>query len=383
MPNYEIIVAGAGPSGCATALQLSNLDPGLAGRVLLLDKAVFPRAKLCAGGFSADVELALRQIGINVDLPAVSVNTTKFVLPTGCLTFQQPGLFRVLRREQFDHYLFQSTRRRGVVAQDGEAVEGVALTSDGVIVQTSKDEYRAKILVAADGANSTIRGRLGLSRAGRVMVAMELHAPLAELSLPNLDHNTAIVDLTLLSRGVPGYCWVFPTVSEGPPVMSLGIMAAPSGNGEVTPVRDAFAWWLGGLGLDLNAFEPQAHPILRYEPKAACHRHRVLFVGDAAGVDPLFGEGISSALALGSLAAQAAFDALRGDDFSFLDYEERIRLSPVGSMMRRRRMIARRLYSKPKLARLFLRHGALLRGLALLRPLKSGTKITWEAQATI
>lgn len=379
MPNYEIIIAGAGPSGCAAALQLSNLDPGLAGRVLLLDKAVFPRTKLCAGGVSADAEAVLRQLAINIiDLPSVPVHTTRFVLPTGCLTFQQPVHFRVVRREQFDHFLFQSARERGVVTHDGEAVEGIVNMPDEVIVQTSRDEYRAKILIAADGANSTLRGRLGLSRAGRIMVAMEIHASLADTSIPNFGNNTAIVDLSVLSHGVPRYCWVFPTVSEGLPVISLGILAAPFGNGEVAPLRDAFAQWLAKLGLDLSAFEIQAHPILRYEPKAACSLHRVLFVGDAAGVDPLFGEGIGSALALGTIAAQSAIDAFRHGNFSFSDYEERIRLSLSGSTMRRRRMIARRLYSKPKLAGLFLRHGIILRGLVLLRPPEAGAKLTWE-----
>jgi geranylgeranyl reductase family protein len=378
MHDYEVIIAGAGPSGCATALHLSTLDPGLAGRMLLLDKAVFPRKKLCAGGVSADAETALRQLGINLDLPTVPVHTTKFVLPTGCLTFHQSVHFRVVRREQFDHFLFRSAGERGVVARDGEAVEDVVNTPNGVIVRTSKDEYRAKILVAADGANGTLRARLGLSRAGRVMVAMELHAPRADASIKNFGDNTAIVDLSVLSQGVPGYCWVFPTVGEGPAVVSMGLLASPSGGEGIAPLKDAFARWLAGIGLDLTAFELQAHPILRYEPKAACSTRRVLFVGDAAGVDPLFGEGISSALALGILAAQSAVEALRVGDFSFLDYGERVRLSDIGSTMRRRRMIARRLYSRPKLARLFLRHGILIRGLALLRPPEVGAKLTWD-----
>lgn len=378
MRNYEVIIAGAGPSGCATALELCNLNPDLAGRVLLLDKAVFPRPKLCAGGVSADAESVLKHLRVDVNLPAVPVNMTKFVLPTGCLTFEQRTHFRVLRREQFDHHLFQSARDRGVVTQDGEAVEDVVHTPDGMIVKTSKDEYQAKILVAADGANSTVRGKLSLSRAGRVMVAMELHAPLADTSIPNFASNMAILDLSLLNSGVPGYCWVFPTVNEGPTVVSLGIMAAPFGGGGLVPLKSVFARWLGGFGLDLNDFEVKAHPALRYEPKAACSRRRILFVGDAAGVDPLFGEGISSALALGVIAAQSAFDALCRGDYSFSDYEERIRSSYIGSMMRRRRMIARRLYSRPKLAMFFLRHGTLLRGIALLRAPKTGAKITWE-----
>ncbi len=57
--HYEIIVVGAGPSGSAAALQLANLDPNLAQRVLLMDKAIFPRPKICAGGLTKDAEFIL------------------------------------------------------------------------------------------------------------------------------------------------------------------------------------------------------------------------------------------------------------------------------------------------------------------------------------
>ena len=121
----------------------------------------------------------------------------------------------MVNREQFDFFLFRSARQRGVTVQDGEAIEHVLSTSDEVIVQTSQNEYRAKVLIAADGANSTVRGQLGLSRVGRVMAAMELHAPHSDISAPNLVDNMALIDLSLMNRGVPGYGWVFPAVGGG------------------------------------------------------------------------------------------------------------------------------------------------------------------------
>lgn len=83
--------------------------------------------------------------------------------------------------------------------REGEPVEHVLSTRDEVIVQTSRGEYRAKILIAADGANSTVRARLGLDRAGRVMAAMELHAPLADISVPSLGEDMALIDMGLES----------------------------------------------------------------------------------------------------------------------------------------------------------------------------------------
>jgi len=355
MASYDVVIIGAGPAGCASALELANLYPSLAGRVLLIDKAIFPRSKLCAGGISIDTDDELRALGVDIDVPTVPVHTTQFVLPTGRLTFSRPNQFRVVRRTDFDHSLLKAARERGVVMHEGEPVLDVIRDREKMIVRTDKADYAAKILIAADGANSKVRSRLCLSRHGRLMIAMELHAPFADARKTNLTENMAILDLSVLDLGVPGYCWLFPTANQQLPTVSMGIMAAPFDSRGATQLKSMFGTWLSGFGLDLNDFDVASHPSLRYETKALCSQSRVLFVGDAAGVDPLFGEGIVSALAYGRIAARCAIEALRYQDFSFSDYEERVRSSPIGHTMRRRRMIARRLYAKPKLAHFFLK----------------------------
>lgn len=381
MSNYEVVIVGGGPSGCSSALELVKLNKNIADHVLLLDKAVFPRPKLCAGGVSVDSDAVLRELDIDLDLPAVPVHTTHFVLPTGRLTFQHRNQFRILRRTDLDHFLLRSVQARGVAVHEGEAVLDVVTSNDCVVVRTANAEYKTKILIAADGANSRVRTSMGLTRSGRMMVAMELHVPLAQAQIPNFSSNTAVLDLRVLNYGVPGYCWVFPTVSDSAPIVSLGLMAAPFVHGGSSQLKQIFGSWLNDFGLDLQKFELSSHPALRYESKAPCSQPRVLFVGDAAGIEPLFGEGIVSALAFGRLAAMAAFEALHDRDFTFSKYEEQVRSSSIGSLMRRRRMIARRLYAKPKLACLFLKQGALIKGLALLHAYQYGGRISWEAGA--
>jgi flavin-dependent dehydrogenase len=76
---------GAGPAGCATAIELANRDQALAQRVLLLDKAVFPRVKLCAGALTPYADLTLRELGVHLDLPAIPIHLSKFLLPKGRL----------------------------------------------------------------------------------------------------------------------------------------------------------------------------------------------------------------------------------------------------------------------------------------------------------
>src|ERR1043166_4411308 len=152
MHNYEVIVVGAGPSGCAAAVQLSNLNPHLAERILLLDKSVFPGAKLGAGGLSPAADLALSQLGLAYDLPSIPVHKGNLILPNGRLTFEQPNLCRVVNREQVDYFLFRSARERGLTVGGGEAVRHAQTTSDEVIER---------------GSNQTVRGttrqRLGCS----------------------------------------------------------------------------------------------------------------------------------------------------------------------------------------------------------------------------
>jgi geranylgeranyl reductase family protein len=377
MREYDAIIMGAGPAGCATAIELANRDQALAQRVLLLDKAVFPRVKLCAGGLTPYADLILRELGIHIDLPAIPIHLSQFRLPTGRLLFEQPDHFRVIRRDQFDTFLFRTVKERGVVTRDGEKVESIIRTSSEMIVKTSKEEYTTKILVGADGANSAARQALGLDRSDRLMVAMESIVPLGTSDLPEFADNMAIFDVSLVSRGLPGYCWIFPSLYESPRAVSLGIMAATSRKSETVPVKSIFAEWVGHQGIDAHGFEPRAHPILRYEPRARSSSYRVVLTGDAAGIDPLFGEGIFSALALGRVTARSVATALETHDFCFSEYEKQIRLSPIGSIMRRRRLLAKRLYAQPRFGQRLLRYGPLFKWLAFLR-LQSG-KLTWQS----
>ncbi|OLE51396.1 MAG: hypothetical protein AUG51_23135 [Acidobacteria bacterium 13_1_20CM_3_53_8] len=378
MLNYEIIIAGAGPSGSAAAIRLANLDPELAQHVLLLDRDFFPRPKLCAGGVTNDAELILSLLGVGVELPSVPIHISKFVLPTGSLTCQQTGQFKVLRRVEFDHYLFQTARERGIVTQDGEAVENIKCTSDGVLVRTSKDEYRTKILIGADGANSTVRRFLKLPRRGRLMMALEILVPTSEVLIADLIDNMAIFDFSLAGRRIPGYFWIFPTVHLNPPALSMGMMVAPFRNYKFSSLKNAFTYWLQKQGLDLNRFELQAHPALRYQSRASYSQHRVLLVGDAAGIDPLFGEGVTSALALGTIAAQSAFDAIRKGDFSFSEYEKQIRYSSIGTLMRRRCLLARKLYERQTTERQNLQYETLFNWVAPINPQDASATITWK-----
>jgi geranylgeranyl reductase family protein len=383
MQSYEIIIVGAGPAGASTALQLAALDPNLAERVLLLDKATFPRFKLCAGGVTNRADKILAQLGVNIESQSEPVHTSKITIPTGTLTLKQESHFRVIQREIFDHQLFSAAQGRGIITREAEAIERLIINSDRVMIRTSKNEYSSKIIIGADGANSVVRRLLGLSRASRVMMAIELYAPMDRLLLPDFYRNMAVFDFTVSSKGIPGYCWIFPSVHESLSMVNVGIIDSSLNKVKGISLNSAFEHWLKGIISGWNYSDLRAHPALRYEPRTPCSQYRALLVGDAAGIDPLFGEGITSALALGMLAAQSAYDALGNRDFSFSNYEGHIRSSVIGSLMRRRRTVARRFYSKyPLVGRQLLQLDSLLDWVSPMSTRNVPSAITWQPSSS-
>src|SRR5208282_2343106 len=66
-------IAGAGPAGMATALYLLREHPELAGQVIALEKARHPRPKVCAGGLIPKTMLAMKELGLKLEVPAIEV----------------------------------------------------------------------------------------------------------------------------------------------------------------------------------------------------------------------------------------------------------------------------------------------------------------------
>jgi flavin-dependent dehydrogenase len=98
-------------------------------------------------------------------------------------------------------------------------------------------------------------------------------------------------------------------------------------------------------GFELGEYEIKGHPIRWYDPASPLSAPRVLLVGDAAGADPLFGEGISMALGYGKLAAQEISATYQHGDFSFSGYRRRVRLSSLGQTLLARWVISQVIYS--------------------------------------
>jgi flavin-dependent dehydrogenase len=343
--RVDILIVGAGPAGSSTALHLLRSDPSWAGRLLVIDKAVHPREKLCGGGITHLGQNVLARLGLAMEPPNFAVRQVRLTYGDSSLTFRGNPVFRVVRRDEFDHWLVKKVQAWGGRVHQGETVRDLSVLDDGVEVRTDRAVYRAQVLVAADGSRSTIRQKLKWDDDSRVARLLEVLTPEDPEEQQEFRQATAVFDFTRLTDGLQGYYWDFPSFVKGKAVMNRGVFdsrARPERPKAdlVAELRAAMA----GRARNLDDYTLKGHPIRWFDRNGRFAMPRVILAGDAAGADPLFGEGISFALAYGEVAARAAAGALASGEFSFADYREQLLAHPMLSQLALRVRLARLAY---------------------------------------
>ena len=308
---YDVIIAGGGPAGSIAAEKASRdgLD------VLMLEKAVYPRNKICGGAVS---QKALDVIG-GVDKELIERETfgARIFLPDYRNFAGTIGdrVAVMTRRENLDHWLARRAEDRGAVVQDGEAVKDVLFNGDCVEAVTSKNQYRSRMIIGSDGVNSTVARRSGIRKRWGDDIGMCLEA---EVKLGETGVGECVSDrlVEFYFIGDWGYGWVFPKRDR----ISIGI-------GElITRAHDlkgSFSRFVRDVSIQKNIdIEGRITQINSYRIPAGgfdrrIHGDRVLLIGDAAGfVDPFLGEGIYYAVKSGEIAADVAAGAVESGDFS-------------------------------------------------------------------
>ncbi|WP_371786691.1 NAD(P)/FAD-dependent oxidoreductase [Streptosporangium subroseum] len=293
---WDLVIIGGGPAGSAAALRARQLRPDA--RVLLLDKEDFPRDKACGDGIAAHCREELALLGLP-DLIADyrPVQRLTVVSPGGVrvsATVARPN--HVVPRKVFDARLVDAARARGVEVRR-HRVRALAAHDDHIVIDGT---IVARAVVAADGANSTVRRLIGIPATPEKHTAIAVRG---YADLPAADDDAQLI--AMQEEGWPAYAWSFP-IGDGTANVGFG-MLLPRLHATGLPGREVLHGRLAELLPHLPARDLRAHhlPLSPGRPRPGVGR--VMLVGDAAGlINPLTGEGIYYALVSGRLAGEAA-----------------------------------------------------------------------------
>ncbi|MGE4421541.1 MAG: NAD(P)/FAD-dependent oxidoreductase [Pseudodesulfovibrio sp.] len=317
---FDTIVCGGSLAGSAAAVTLARQGRS----VLVLDKAEFPRFKLCGGLLTWKTVRLLdvlfgetpETMGEHGIIKYVSdryaIRTFTSTLAEGTVSYP----FHLTDRAELDNRLLYHVRRAGAHVREGEEVARCDPESGEVVLKDGQ-VFRGKYIIGADGAHSTVRAafpEVNLRAMRRFTAAtIEVRIPAHDFPEP--------VDRPILYIGFvdAGYGWVFP---NGDHVL-IGICGLRR---EDTHFAKLFRAYLDVLGVDPAVLCCQrGHPLpygsFLHDPVHA----NALLAGDAGGyVEPLFGEGIFYALCTGMYAGRAVANALENDTDPGPEYLRRL-----------------------------------------------------------
>jgi len=333
--DADAIIVGAGPAGSAVAHYLAK--EGFS--VIALEKARFPRDKVCGDGLTPRAVRELRLMGVPTPESDGWVRNKGLRIIGGGHRLEFPwiesasfpGYGLTLPRAQFDHVLAKHARASGADVREGVAVEGLVHDERtgravGVTARETDERgrkggdivtYRAPIVIAADGVSSRVATSEGINRKkGRPMgVAVRTYF---RVDRPRDDWMEGHLELWSGEAGksklLPGYGWIF-TVGDGLVNVGLGTL---SGRGKPLGldhramleefVRNSAGEW--GFTEDDRAGETLGAAIPMAFSRQPHYRNGLMLVGDSGGmVNPFNGEGIAYAMQAARRATEAAVGA--------------------------------------------------------------------------
>jgi len=306
VPAYDVLIVGGGPAGSTLAYSLKNA--GLS--ICILDKATFPRQKVCAGWVTPEVMRVL-----NVDLKDYSrgrvlQKITGFrISQTGQQQIEsrypgEPASYGI-RRIEFDHYLLQ---RCGAELFTGEAFKAMEKSADGWVIN---GKYKSKLVIGAGGHFCPVARAIGSKGASELAVAaQEVEFEMTKQQKSSCTINAETPEL-FFTPDLKGYGWVFRKGDY------LNIGLGREDKSKLSSHVEAFCHYLTSQGKIPNNITAKynGHAYLLY-PHAVREMvaDHALLVGDSAGLAyPQSGEGIRPAVESAMLAA----DVIRSCDNNY------------------------------------------------------------------
>ncbi|HET9894675.1 MAG TPA: geranylgeranyl reductase family protein [Streptosporangiaceae bacterium] len=327
----DVIVVGAGPAGSAAAYHLATagLD------VLLLEKATFPREKVCGDGLTPRAVKALTAMGIPVDESDGWLRNKGLRIIGGGGRIELawpdlsafPGYGTIRSRADFDEILARRAQKAGARLLENVTVTGATVDErtgrvTGVAARGAsakkpdEDErlFSGRLVVAADGNSSRLSVAMGLHKRDDRPLGVAVRTYYTSPRHKD-EYLEAWLDLWDGTSLLPGYGWIF-GMGDGTSNVGLGLLNTSEAFGHID-YRALLKRWLAAMPAEWgfseeNRTEPVRGAALPMGFNRTPHYTRgLVLVGDAGGmVNPFNGEGIAYAMESGEIAARTIVQAL-------------------------------------------------------------------------
>lgn len=336
--KFDVIIVGAGPAGCAAAIKLAK--SGL--QVGVVDRAKFPRDKICGDALSIDVvnQLSMLSAELGQDFQQMAEKTPAYgvkifapnrkAVDIPFYNKGQKGCGYISTRIDFDYFLFKEVKKyETITILENHTVKNISRVNEEVLVscdcgdQVSREsngiQLSASMVIGADGAHSVVSKYLS-----EIKVELNHYSAGLRVYYENVAefHDENFIELHFFKGILPGYLWVFPLPGNRANV-GIGMLSSAVKKKKVN-LRTALTTMLKedpelsrrfvnaraletikGFGLPLGS------------KKRKISGDRFLLTGDAAGlIDPFSGEGIANAIRSGRVAADHILENFKANNFS-------------------------------------------------------------------
>lgn len=363
IPHFDVIIIGAGPAGATCALQLrhSNL------KVLLIDKATFPRSKTCGDAITGRSIKTLHHC-----CPELVEQFRSFPQKTGIkhtrlhINARRPVDIHWVneayccRRVDFDDVLLQGVRQYAPNVQiiEGFQVDDIVQDDSApgkfLVGNSSQQQYfSTQFLVGSDGTQSIVSKKLSTTRLDQKHHAGAVRAYFS--GVKGLDLNRT--EVFVLPEFMPGYFWVFP-LSEDTANVGFGMLTRSIARQKVN-LKKAFYTFIQAspelkarFGESIQVGKLEGFGLALGSRRVPMSGDHFLLIGDAASlIDPASGEGISNAIVSGKIAAETIVTAFKAQDFSanFVKGYEKQLFNIIGKELKTSTILLRSFHFAPKL----------------------------------
>jgi len=323
--NYDVVIVGAGPAGtsCAINLASSNLN------ILIIDKSVFPRDKICGGGLSERSINVLKRMPDNLFNKLLFLNDiiiskgARFISPNMMYydiipdNNQINGI--VCNRKTFDNFLLENAIKYNNISYLNIKLKDINFNKNYFELHFEDNLIKTRFLVGADGANSLVSRKLTKNNKIKKNKIVAIRAIFENIK--GFDDKN-LIELNFLKEIIPGYFWIFPM---GKNKFNVGIGSAKILLKRKKIVLKKLLFEIISNNKSINNRFEASKQLSRVEADilpAGGFGNKIsgdsfILIGDAASlVDPFTGEGIGNALLSGEKAASTISKCFESGNFS-------------------------------------------------------------------